>query len=76
MDVFHLQGMTTPVMVSGAALFGGLGVGAANVARPALGACRSRKQAPRSMASFMDLLARFKLQSGSSRRGAVVNESD
>lgn len=31
MDVFHLQGMTTPVMVSGAAVCGGLRVGAVSV---------------------------------------------
>lgn len=34
MDVFHLQGMTTPVMVSGAAVCRGLGVGAGNVRCP------------------------------------------
>lgn len=34
MDVFHLQGMTTPVMVSGAAVCRGLGVGVGSMRCP------------------------------------------
>lgn len=45
MDVFHLQGMTTSVMVSGAAVCGQLGVGTINADGSVLGACRPGKQA-------------------------------
>lgn len=57
MDVFDLQGMTTPVMVSGAAVRGGLRVGVASVDCPALGACRAESEG--NCTQVYSLLRRF-----------------
>lgn len=55
MDVLHLQGMTTPVMVSGAAVCGGLRTGAVSVDCSVLGACRTGALVLRSTASSVGL---------------------
>lgn len=63
MDVFHLQGMTTSVMVSGAAVCGGLRVEAVNVDCPVLGLHRTRNRVSDVQLPLWVLSGHFKLQS-------------